>query len=391
VTLAGAAGSVALADQAAAAQDRTVAAQLGRRAVATQAAVALAVDRQVARIGELAAALSSHDELTAVDFDTMTAPLARDPMFGASAVSYVVPATDRTVADIRRYWRGRGQPQLTLKPVGAGPHYFAVLSRSLDGMPTRIGTDLAQAPEPTAALVEAARTGRTAVSDSYILLRDRDLPADRQQLAFTLAAPVYNPTAADGSQRLRGWVVLGLRGRDFLVGTLAKAAQEATAVTLSSVESDGAAVPVVSIGDQPPPGAVERELGIPVAQRQWRLRMSMMDSGLAAWGWYSVERVTLVAGVGGSTLIGLVVLLLAGGRARTLGSRVPSDPPTPDALTPGAVTPNPPTIVRQPKPGDWPDSTTATMVITEATGSPPEFSGSGGHGGARGFGHPPGS
>jgi hypothetical protein len=146
-------------------------------------------------------------------------------------------------------------------------HLFAVFSVALDGSgQVRTGIDVSASPAPAQALAQARRTGRTTISPAYRLLIDKDLPPDRQQLSFSLTAPVY---AADG--RFSGWVLMGVRGRDFITTTLTRVGQGLIDVTLSAEDLTGAHVTVATL-TAPVTGRrdLHRQANVTVAGRQWR-------------------------------------------------------------------------------------------------------------------------
>ncbi|MET7424085.1 ATP-binding protein [Dactylosporangium sp. NPDC005555] len=284
-----------------------------------EAAVRTEVHRYLDTLRTIAAAIGAHETLTFDDFATTTAPLRDAGLPGATSMVFVVPAQDGQLGDVERYWRDRGVTGLDLTAKGNGrEHLFVIFSRPLDGAPgTAAGTDLSQSAEPTAALNEARRSGATAVSDTYVLLRDRSLPVAQQQLSFALAAPVYgNPTAA-GTKTFKGWVVFGLRGQNFVGGVLDHATQGKVDADLWAGNGGGQDTRVASLHRVPDPD-LRREVTIPIANRQWRL-VTTADAGRLAGLTGPANTAPVAIGTGGSMLTLLVVFMLwalAGGRAR---------------------------------------------------------------------------
>jgi CHASE1-domain containing sensor protein len=140
---------------------------------------------------------------------------------------------------VQRYWRGQGLPTLTLRPDPmVADHAFVIFSRPLDGRPGTLGVDVAGSPHLRQVLEHAWEHQDVAVSDSYVLLKDGALPPSQRQLSFTMAAPVTTADDPSGDAppagRLRGWLVMGLRGQDLLRGTLQDAAQGQANVTLTT-------------------------------------------------------------------------------------------------------------------------------------------------------------
>jgi hypothetical protein len=170
----------------------------------------------------------------------------------------VVSAADDGVAGLQGYWRRHGAGDLTLKPVGStGEHAFTVLTGSFDGVPVPAGRDLSAAPEAAEVLGDSQYTGALAVSRAYVLLKDRSLPAVRQQLSFRFAVPVYRIGGV-----LRGWVTMGVHGSELLTETIQAQTHGAVTAALGD-PSDALARQIAgSSGDraQAYPAALDRVL-----------------------------------------------------------------------------------------------------------------------------------
>lgn len=290
---------------------------LDRRVQAVRTIVESAAHRYEETTSQLAASAGTHTPLTSRAFVRATQPFALDPLPGVTGVAFVVPAEDGELAAVQRRWRDRGAPGLTLDPYGTDrTHYFAVLTRRLDGEPSRGGTDLAQAPEPSAALRQAARTGRVAASRTYALIIDQDLPASQRQLSFVLTAPVY--AQSGGREALTGWVLLGLRGGTFVAQTLEDVVDGAVAVTLSDRAADGTEVPVAWLpSDGDPVEGHVREVTVPVADRAWTLTVRPSER-LVAQAESGLALPTLAGGTAFTVLLTLLVAVLASSRRRAL-------------------------------------------------------------------------
>ncbi|GAA1581349.1 sensor histidine kinase [Actinoplanes couchii] len=212
--------------------------------------VSQTVDAEIRRYGntvrDVAASVGAQADLRASEFRAITAPLDRNRLPGATGVSLVVMAADGQVAAVQRYWRRQGAGGLTLKPATAvgGQHAFTVLSQPLEDSPAALGRDIGASAVAMETLRAAQRPGTMTASRPYRLLRDADLPAERQQLSTLLVAPVVStsPLAADRG-RLRGWIVLGLRGGDFLRESIGVVARDTVVVTLTDNTQEG--VPTV--------------------------------------------------------------------------------------------------------------------------------------------------
>ncbi|GGK02755.1 hypothetical protein GCM10010123_35900 [Pilimelia anulata] len=303
----------------AAGQRHLVAEQLDRRAAAAADAVGAEANRYVDTLRTVAGALSAHPTLTRGAFDTSVAALRDLRLAGASSVAYLVPATDAAIPATRALWRGRGVPGLTLSTERTGrEHYFSVLSVPLDGSnAARLGVDASRAAAPARALAAARRTGDVALSAAYQLLIDRALPADQRQMSFTLTAPVYGPATAGAARPFRGWVLLGIRGRDFMSAALSsRSAADLVDVALTAADDSGRAVTIDAHR-----AAVEgrrdvvRDLPLAVAGQQWRLAVAARGAALVTGGG-ALPAVVAGAGTLVALLLGGLVWALATGRSR---------------------------------------------------------------------------
>ncbi|MEV6350357.1 ATP-binding protein [Actinoplanes sp. NPDC051851] len=289
-----------------------------QRVMEQRATMALsAVETETARyqtlLATLAAGIAAGETLTWEDFDKASAPLGDAGLIGAAAVAYVVPVTTDGVAAAQRTWRSRGAAALALNPdAGESEHYFPIFTRILDaGGSSRIGVDLNTVPELVAALKVSRNTGRTAASDTYVLLMDRKRPEARRQQSFVFAAPIW--TRANNPE-FRGWVVLGLRGTDFLAGVLATASQRQLDAALIATDSDGDEVPLAQLRV---PGDADLHWNDPVrvADREWRLELGADSHRLPGAGG-ALPATVFGSGVTLTALLAWLVYLLAGRRAR---------------------------------------------------------------------------
>src|SRR3954471_1675836 len=242
---------------------------MDQRTAVARTSVITETGRYLDLLHTVAAGLGANERPTAAGFQAATAPLAAARLTGATAVAFVVPARTDEIAATQALWRSRGAADLVLWPQPrAGRHAFIVLARTLNDNPViPPGTDLVASPETVSALDESRRTGTPAVSDAYVLLRDRALPQDRQQLSFAFVAPVFAPGPA-GQDPFQGWVVMGLRGQDFLGGVLGDASQGLLDGVLRATDDSGRAVTVAGYTTR---GAhdLRREATFPVADRHW--------------------------------------------------------------------------------------------------------------------------
>jgi len=276
--------SAAVEDQ----EQANASAAMDQRVRVIESAVAAEVRRYVETSTDLAAAIGAQRELSAVEFTALSLNLSRGRLPGTSGTSLVVPAADRDVPALQREWRARGSRDLVLDPFGTGgEHLFVVLNHPLDGSPAQTGRDLSQALEPTQALVAARSRGQVTASATYVLLRDRVLPKSEQQLSFVLAAPIVGAVGTTHQDEFLGWLVMGMRGRDFIDTTMAQASQDSVAVTLiDSSTPTREAVPVahVGLGGVVEGSGLDRSVSLPVAGRTWELRVQPTDEFFSGLG-----------------------------------------------------------------------------------------------------------
>ncbi|GAB2604805.1 hypothetical protein Aab01nite_78560 [Paractinoplanes abujensis] len=290
-------------------QQRHAGLLMDHNADAIQRAVANEAARYTETLSDLSAAAAAQNTFTSADFEVMTSRLNRERLPGASAVSFVVAAQASQAATVESYWRERGARNLHLRTAGhADQHYYLVFSRALDTVTPDVGRDLSAADEPSGALRSARATGEITASHPYVLLKDRKLPAAEQQRSFLLAAPVTRAAGASGPAAFAGWVVLSMRGRDFVDETLHAYAGELVKVTLSDVAGRSATAvasttaPAASLRDP----ALRRIRTTTVGERQWQIDVQPTDRLLS-----DTDR-----RLPGATLaIGLFVTFLAGGLA----------------------------------------------------------------------------
>ncbi|GAA2697480.1 ATP-binding protein [Actinoplanes palleronii] len=295
--------------------------QLARRTSLVVEAVSGETRRYVDTLRTVAAAAGAFTTLTASKFAQATQPLEQMRLAGATSIVFLVPVTDAELTSVQALWRSRGVPGLTLLPSGAArQHIFSVLNNPLDAMTTpRSGVDITQAPAPTQALAEARRTGQVTISTPYQLIIDQGLPPERRQPSFSLTAPVHGPPDAQGDRPFLGWVLMGVRGRDFVGATLDRESQNLLDVTLRAQNAAGVDVLVATQrASMSGPRDLANNVDVRVADRSWQLRVQASAGGLPG-GTTNLPR--LVEGVGivvGLLLAGLV-WVLATGRARARG------------------------------------------------------------------------
>lgn len=123
----------------------------------------------------------------------------------------------------------------------------------------------------------AARSrDKVTASETYVLLKDRGLPTAQQQQSFILAEPIYASAGTPDAGRFRGWLIMGLRGNDFLSQTLRRASQDTVAGSMLDESTPAtAAVPVATVNQ----GRVldrtdlQRTVSIEFAGTRWQLQL----------------------------------------------------------------------------------------------------------------------
>jgi len=291
--------------------------QLERRSGLVAEAVSGEAGRYVDTVRTIAAAAGAFETLTAAGFAETTRPLAGLRLAGATSIVFLVPVHTPEIPAVQRLWRGRGVPGLTLTPTGGTrEHIFTVFNRQLDGTSPRIGIDATQSAAATQALNEARRAGRATVSDPYELLIDQRLPAAQRQQSFSLTAPVYGPPDAQGRRQFRGWVLMGLRGRDFVAATLSRVSQDLVDVSLRAPRNDGT-YPLVAAYRSGLSGRrdLRRDQEISVADRRWLLEIRASGRRLPG-GTTGLPTTILAGGSLLSVLLAGLVYVLATARAR---------------------------------------------------------------------------
>ncbi len=284
--------------------------RLDRRAALATQAVQSEVDRYQDALRLVASAAGSTRRFTQGQFDAAVQPLHDMGLAGATSVAFLAPPVDGAgVGRLQRRWRLAGARDLRLAAApGVAVHVFSIMSEPLDAAtPVRTGIDVAAGPALSAALRESATTRRTTITPPYALVVDQTLPPDQRQPAFSITLPVRH------EGRLRGWVVMDLRGQDFAGGVLTRSAQGVIGARLTAVGDDGRPVPVATVAPAYDTSADLRTSGtVTAAQRTWQI------SSFAA----STEVVPLMALSPWPLLaLGVLITLLLGALVHSLVAR----------------------------------------------------------------------
>jgi diguanylate cyclase (GGDEF)-like protein len=165
----------------------------------------------------------------------------------------------------------------------------------------------------------ASRTrDKVTASRTYVLLRDRGLPVPDQQQSFALIAPVFGAVGTTRDGRFQGWLLMGMRGRDFISETLQQSSQDIVAVTLID-DSTSSPVPVarVSRGRVVEDTSLDQTDDVYVAGRRWQLQMQPTSQFMTDVG-RSLGAPAGGAGVLFTVLLAILVGSLATSRSRAL-------------------------------------------------------------------------
>ena len=264
---------------------------------------------------DLAVGISAQTFLDADDFATLSSSLDSRRLPGATGVGFVVAAGDDETPAVQAYWRSHGAAGLTLTGAGGADveHKFVIFSHSFTGTGSRPGRDLSQVPQTDDILRIARETGAFTIGRPLILLRDRALPTAQQQVAFTLAAPVRSRLGT-----VTGWVVMGVRGRDFLNQTVGRQAADAIRMELS----DPAVGPDTLIagesgGTLMPDRSLDRHRTLALGHHTWRLRLQPTTGLLSVTDRWA-GRLAVAGGLAFTLLLATLVSVLVGGRNRAM-------------------------------------------------------------------------
>ncbi len=279
-----------------------------------------AITTQIQRYGDTLAdvsiALGSQTDLTAGDFTWITNKISNRHLPGATSLGFVVSAPGSGIAALQSYWRSKGATDLTLRPAapGGGEHAFTVFTRSFDGVPVESGAELSAAPEASQALRDAYTVGGFAVSRAHVLPRDQALPAAEQQLSFLFAVPV-----ARIGGTFRGWLTMGVHGRDLLTETLRTQAHGAVTADLDDpTDAVEQTIATAGVAAQDYSPALDRVATVSAGLRTWQLQVRPTEQLLRETD-RGIVKTTFLVAMTITLLLTTLVALLTGARNRAMG------------------------------------------------------------------------
>nr|BFE89170.1 hypothetical protein GCM10020093_117720 [Planobispora longispora] len=134
-----------------------------------------------------------------------------------------------------------------------------------------------------------------------------------------LAAPVYGAGDVPDAGLLRGWLLMGVRGVDFVDGTLKQIARGVINAKLTDVSVPGQERQLAALRDGEPIGdtGLYRETPIDVGGRQWKLELQPTAGFLTTGDTYTYQ-VIMSSGAVASLLLAGLVLVLVTSRDRAL-------------------------------------------------------------------------
>lgn len=315
----GLAGSWATTTAVQRAQQRHAGQLMDQHADEVSRAITDEADRYRDTLSDVAASAGAQSDFTAADFTEITSKLSRQRLPGAASVAFAVSANHDQISAVQAAWRAQGASGLTLAAYGtANEHMFTIFTRSLDSTHTAPGRDLSRTPEPADAFRVSRSTGQVTASHTYTLLRDRALPSSQQQMSFLFAAPVYGGLGTPAAGRFQGWMVMNMRGGDFIEEALRLEPRDPVTVTLIDLSTT---VPIIvarsHTATPPETGPLSRERTIIVGQRRWQLQLEPTNALLVSADW---QMPALALGI--TLLITLLMAtmtgILAGARNRAM-------------------------------------------------------------------------
>ena len=315
VALLGSATSWFAARSARGAEQRYAAQLMDRYTSDLSRAITTQIQRYGDTLADVSTALGAQTDLTAGDFTWITNKVSNRHLPGATSLGFVVSGSGSGVPALQEYWRSRGATGLELRPAATGDeHAFAVFTRSFDGSPQEVGTDLAAEPEAAQTLLDAYSIGGFAVSRAYVLPRDRARPVTEQQLSFLFAVPVSRIGGA-----FRGWLTMGVHGHDLLAETLRSQAHGTVMAELDdpadAVERTIATVGQAAAGHSP---ALDRAVTVAAGARTWELTVHPAEQLLRETD-RGIVRTTFAVALTITVLLTALVALLTGARNRAMG------------------------------------------------------------------------
>lgn len=292
--------------------DDTARKALAVRGDAIESAAGVEVARYLGIATVVADGLGAMSDITEDKFRDLTADVDDMGLDGAPAIVFIgPPVATEDVVSAQREWRKSFGSELALQPVGTrDEHIFTLASMGLDGSDRVGGLDVSAAEAPYAALKEAQTTGRPTVSDAYQLIIDQQLPRDERQTSFVLVVPVVKDDV------FLGWVLLGLRGQDFLGHVLDVAGSGTVETVLEAADVDDSDTVVASVLHDHDGRTFGETRVLQVAQQAWTLQLSADMPSLVGPSRF-MPRNTRIAGVIAGLLAGSLVWVLVTGRARS--------------------------------------------------------------------------
>ncbi|GAA3388132.1 hypothetical protein GCM10020369_33140 [Cryptosporangium minutisporangium] len=266
----------------------------------------------------LAAAVGAQSSLFSDDYARLTAGLESARLPGVAGISFVVPATTAQLGTVQQNWRARGATGLMLRPApGKAEHAFVIFDRAFGGNAVVPGLDVTHIPQLDNALRRAWQGHTLAVSSAFHLVRDQKLPEQLRQSSIVFAEPIYTTQGSALPDRFAGWIVMSVRGQDFLSQILLDRGQGAIQASVTESDENGAVLTAVRPGQRAQQGSLTRHRTLFIGQRRWQITMwpttRLLESTDRGMSW-----LTLAAGAVLTLLLAALTGILAGSRSRAL-------------------------------------------------------------------------
>ncbi len=289
---------------------------------AIRTAIAEESQRATDLLRSLAASVAVQEPLSVAAFSKITDPIALARLPGAAAVAYVVPAQDGDLTTVQTGWLGAENVPIDVQPRGdVATHLVIVRQRSFGGAIGPLGGDLAGSPEAVAALDQARASATVTASRPHVLPEDEAIDPPRRQLSLLLTAPVFHGRDPSSPGEIRGWIVLALRGQDFLNASVMRDFADLPYITLGAEVGADPAVQIaaVSTGNVEGPETLDRRTTVGFAGRTLHVSLGLAADAPVQDPARSSDAVVAV-GIAISLLAGIVVRVLLRARQRALAA-----------------------------------------------------------------------
>jgi diguanylate cyclase (GGDEF)-like protein/PAS domain S-box-containing protein len=278
--------------------------RIGRMAQVRAEALADVVDRNL-DILRAAAAYQAASDLDAASFEGFIDRLDLTRTRGISYVSFIVPIAPEQVDELERSQIAVGRPGFRVDPGPSDGRLHVVLYTAGSDEGTD-GVDLGQIDMLPPALELAADRGVPVVTDPFVRIQDRSLPADLQQQSVAMYVPVYagamdvTSTVEERRAALIGWVATAVPVTELLAALPLSNGE--IRIDVRDEEVLLASVPDVAVADDAPRAAFT----VFVAGQSWTREVTALPMFFGA-----TDSSFTVALLGGLFSLALALLVLS--------------------------------------------------------------------------------